>query len=279
MKLRSVLMTGALAATLLAVPAALTASTAVAATTTQVWVTNAFTYGVGNPFDFTVCLDGSPLASLSTTDTSGPTDVTSGDHEVEVFGTLGSDCNGKPNFTKNINIPATAAVTLALWWPFDSSGTVDVIPEDMSCVQPGTGRVTFRNLAAYDSSDTMDLRGTPPGGTDAALISAIQQADQGTNVVSTGSYTNASVNWNGSNVLVANVGQGILPVSETTQEIVYAYGGGDGAIGVYIAELPSTPCPVATTVAPATTAAPTTTVAPTQAPAAEPVSVQPTYTG
>lgn len=275
MKLRSILTTGVLAGALVA-PTAMLAGTAAAQSTTQVWATNAYTYGAGHPFDFTICLDGTLLASLSTTETSGPTTVESGDHEVEVHDGLNADCAEKPDFTRNVTIPEGAGATLALWWPGDSNGDITVFSEDMSCVPAGSGRVTYRNLATYGSSDGFDLSATSPGGSDLTLVSNVQQGNQGATTAPTGTYTGANATVNGSGDFVTNISPSALPISETTQQVVYTYGGGDGAIGGYTAQLPSTSCE-----APPTSAAPTTSVAPSAvaAPAAKPVAATPTYTG
>lgn len=273
MKLRHPFLAAALTGALV-VPSALLATSAGAATTTQVWVTNAYTYGAGHPFDFTLCLDGSPLASLSTTESSGPTTVETGAHEVEVYGSLNADCADKPDFTRNIDIPEGAGATIAIWWPFDSQATVSVFPEDMSCVQPGTGEVTLRNLAAYSSGDGLDVSATAPGGGPATLVNNVAQGEQATDTSPSGTYTDAAAVVTGSSTLVTDVATS-LEVSETTRKVVYTYGGVDGDIGAYVVDLPSTSCAQPTT----TAAAPTATVAPATAPAAKPVAAAPTYTG
>jgi hypothetical protein len=241
-----------------------------------VWATNAYTYGAGHPFDFTICLDGTLLASLSTTETSGPTTVEAGDHEVEVHDGLNADCAEKPDFTRNVTIPEGAGATLALWWPFDSSGDVTVFAEDLSCVPAGSGRVTYRNIASYNGSDGLDLSATAPGGSGLTLVSDVEQGNQGASTVPTGTYTGATTSVNGTDEPVADISPSALPISETTQQVVYTYGGVDGAIGGYTAQLPSTSCE-----APPTSATPTTSIAPSAAvaPAAKPVAASPTYTG
>ena len=272
MKLRHPLLAAALAGALV-VPSALLATSAGAATTTQVWVTNAYTYGAGHPFDYTVCLDGSPLASLSTTESSGPITVETGAHEVEVYGSLDADCADKPDFTRDIDIPEGAGATIAIWWPFDSQATVSVFPEDMSCVDPGTGRVTLRNLAAYNGLDGLDVSATASGGGTATLVNNVGQGEQATDTSPIGTYTDAAAVDTGTTDVRTAVAAS-LDVSETTRKVVYTYGGVDGDIGAYVVDMPSSAC-----VQPGTTAAPTTTVAPATAPAATPVAAAPTYTG
>jgi hypothetical protein len=278
MTLRHPLLAAALVGAL-AAPSALLATSAGAATTTQVWVTNAYTYAAGNAMDWTLCLDGSPLASLSTTETSGPTTVNTGAHEIEAYSALDADCADKPDFTQNIDIPEGAGATIAIWWPYDESATVSVFAEDMSCVQSGTGEVTLRNLAAYSSGDGADLSATAPGGGTATVVNNVGQGEQATDTSPVGTYTDAAAVVTGTTDQLTEGTIASLDVSETTRKVVYTYGGVDGAIGLFTVDMPSTACEQPTTSAPGTTAAPTTTAAPGVAPVATAITKQPTFTG
>lgn len=273
MKIRSVLMAGVLAGSAF-VPAALIAPTSGAAGTTQLWVTNLYTYGAGNDFDYTICLDGTELASLTTTDIAGPITVATGSHEVELFNQLNANCSDKPTATRTVSIPDGAAATMALWWEGEGGAQVIAFPENMDCVQPGMGRVAFRNLSEHHSNQ--DLRATPPGGSSTVLVGDVAPGDGDSTDLAAGTYSDTQIDAAGTTDKIVDVGQSLLPISETEQQIVYTYGGTDGAVGAVIEVLPSSACAQPTTT---TTTAPTTTVAPVAASPATAVPARPTYTG
>ena len=278
MKFRSTLAMAALAVAAL-VPVALSGGAA-AATPTQVRVVDAFGAGSGASVDHTFCVDGAnpPLASLSTTQMSDPTALAPGDYTIGVHDGLNADCTAKPIFTQDITIPAVASATLVLYWPVDSNGRLAVFPDDTSCVQPGTGRVTLRNTATYfQGISDVDLRATPPGGTDTLLIDNVANPGQGSADLLTGTYTGAAVTDHATTNSLTSVAP--FDVSSTTQKFIYTYGISAAESGAFITELPSSACSAPTTTSSPTTVAPTTTVAPSPAPAANPVTVQPTYTG
>lgn len=280
MKIRHPLIAAPVAGALIA-PAALFASSAGAAATTQVRVTNAYSYAACHPFDYTICLDGSPLASLSTTETSDPTTVVTGSLQVSAFSGLNGNCSGVPDFSNTVTIPEGASSTLAISWPSQSNGGITVFPDDVSCVPANLGRVTFRNLAAYSGSTGLNLMATPPAQVNpAGLIANVAKGAQGSGFAPTGTFTTATANDPATNNFLADLVQAI-PVSETTQQVVIAYGGNDGAIGGYLMELPSTVCqgPSTSTSAPTTTGPTTTVAATTVAHVATPVAATPTYTG
>jgi hypothetical protein len=279
LKTRSLLASLALTAAA-ALPIAL-APTASAATTTQLRVVDAYTYQAGNPFDHTVCLDGTSLTSLSTTQTTGPFTVDTGAHTVTVFNTLDALCSGEPEFTFAVTVPAGPASTLMLYWPFDSSMQAVVLPDDLTCVAAGQGRVVLRNGGAWGGgSQTIDLRGTPPAGTDTVLVGGVASGAQGSADLAAGSYTNAAITLVGDTATQTTPGP--LTVADGEETIVYGYGGVDGSSGTFTATLPLDTCTApTTTVAPTSTVAPTasTTTSPPAATAATPVAAQPTFTG
>ena len=281
MKLRSLLAMVMLVA-VAAVPIA-TATPATGATTSQLRVGDAATYSSSYPQDHTVCLDGAALTSTSTTQTTGPFTVATGSHLLTVFSGLAQPCSGSPNLSETITVPAGAS-TIMLWNTRTAPISAVVFPDSLTCPTTGQGRLVVRNAAyVYNvSSQLIDLRATPPGGSDTALVSNVDAGAQGTASLTAGSYTSATATLSGTTTLVSNAGT--LTVTAGQQLVVYVYGGTDGNIGTFTSTMPATACSTPTTTPATTTPATNTTVAATSttivaASPAQAVSAQATYTG
>lgn len=283
MKIHRSFLLATLLGTLVA-PTAMYASTATAATTTQIRFTNAYSHNASDRYKLTVCLDDSPIANLGTNETSDPITVETGVHTASVMAGFDSDCTEAPLSSDTITIPEGVASTLVAWLPLESRGEVTVFPDDLTCVPAADlGRVTFRNMAAYSGGDPFDLQATPPmQSTPAGLVPAVGSGDQGSALIPTGTYSSFTANETLTHNFVADLVTS-LTFSETTRYVVYAYGGSDGDIGGFASALPSTVCgeePTTTTTAVPNTNAPTTTVAAAEkAKPATPIAAKPTYTG
>ena len=260
MKLRS-LLTTVMVVAVVAVPVA-AATPASGAITSQVRVADAATYSSTYPQDHTVCLDGAALTSTSTTQTTGPFTVATGSHLLTVFSGLAQPCSGSPNLSETITVPAGAS-TIMLWNNRTEPISAAVFSDNLTCPATGQGRLVVRNAGyVYNvSSQLIDLRATPPGGTDTALVSNVDAGAQGTASLTAGSYTGATATRAGTTTLVATAGT--LTVTAGQQLAVYVYGGTDGTIGTFTSTMPATACSTPTTTPATTTPATNTTVAAT----------------
>lgn len=276
MKLRSVFASLGLVAA--AAAPMLVGSTAGAADTVQLRVTNAYTYGAGHPFDYTFCLDGQPLASLSTTDTSAPVAVTVGSHELTVFDGLDAGCDGEAEDSATIDVPDVDAATLMYYWAQDDGDNAVVLPDDIACTQPGEARVVVRNAASTysESPESISVTADSPGGSSTDLATDVTPGDQQASDQPAGTYTNVESTDADGGALTE--GDPDLDAALGTVTFRTYYGGVDGPIGSYDTAVAISTCQEPTTTLPG---APTTTIATEakQAEAAKPVAATPAYTG
>ena len=270
------LVMAAVAAAGLSVVAPVTASTVAAPA--QVTVVNAYSFDTGENLPLSVCLYGILIAqNLSTEASVGPVTLPSGDVNADV--TLGSisDCNSEPDFSVPVTIPAGGNVTLMVYWSLQNQ-SVAVLPNDTSCLDPGTARLTLRHGAGVrtqSEDENVDLWATPPGGTFTKLVSDLAPGDQATTDQPAGTYTDGVVDQAGNTVADPVLTLGNLDLVAGQELVVYLYGGVDGSVGSFTQVNQLTTCQQPTTTS--TTAAPTTTTAPPAA--AKAVTATPAFTG
>lgn len=305
MKIRP--LTAVLALAAAAAVAPLATGGAQAATTTQVRVSDAYSYDDDAIFDHSVCLDDVLLTDVSTRGTEGPFTVASGVHNVEIFPGGATDCAGEAYSDQDLDFQGAAA-TLFIYWG-DNGLTAVVLPDDLSCTQPGQARLVLRNGATFYLAQAGGP--VPPSSVtgvdldtedDGTVISDVVLGAQGTTTLLAGSHGAADLYASDARFVLAPVTQDLV-LAEGSVTVVSAYGGNDGGIGTYIDVIPVGLCEVptipttestttttestTTTTEPTTTTteATTTTVTPpttTPPPAASPaiaVRGRPTFTG
>jgi hypothetical protein len=254
----------------LAFPVLGQAGQAAAAGTTTFQVVNAYSYAAGHPFTLTVCLDGTKVTSLATTEVQGPFSHATGDAELTIVNGNQADCATDPDIDTTVTFPAGTA-TLMIYWPPGTGMTANVLADDTSCTDSGMGRLTFRNGAGDSAAaGVVDVFGTPPAGSDTKLFSAVAPGAQASSDLATGTYSDTRAVQTGTSTVVFDGGDAVIAEAQDTQ--LYLYGGDDGAVGGFSHTSDLTVCAVATT---STTVAPTTTTTA----AAQPVAATPAFTG
>jgi len=242
---------------------------AAAAGTTTFSVVNAYSYAAGHPFTFTICLDGSVVTTLATTESDGPFTHATGDAHLTVMNGTTTDCATDPDLDTTVTFPAGTA-TLMIYWPPDSGMHAAVFADDTSCTDPGMGRITFRNGAGFGTGNGhVDVWGITPGGVDTKIFTDVAPGEQDSTDLPVGTYTEVRSVLTGTTTNVFDGGD--LDIVAGQDAVLYLYGGNDGASGGFAVLVDLSVCAVATTT---TTQATTTTTA-----AAQAVEVTPQFTG
>jgi Domain of unknown function (DUF4397) len=209
-------------------------------------VVDAATYDFDQPFPITFCFDG-VAQDLERGDITAPESVTPGTYPVEVIFGSGQTCGIDPDFSTDVDLAAGDDVTLLIFW--NTQVGVSVLPNDTSCVEPGTGRLTVRHGAAADAVD-VESDGD-------VLLSGVEPGDQGSVDLDAGDYPDALV--------VDDLGTvadlGTLTIEEGQNVIVYLAGGNDGDTGAFLDVVDLEVCEQPTTTTTSTTAPPATPVA------------------
>ncbi len=230
----------------------------------QVTIVDALTYDIDSPSPVTLCID-DVGQNLSVGDIVGPAAVTPGTYTYEIFFAADEDCTGTPSFAADFTFAAGNDVTVMLaWTAADDDVAIEVLDNDNSCVDPGTGRVTLRHGAWTSDGGPADL----VSGTD-TLIAGVPPHGQGSAELAAGDYPDTRAVEDGS--LVAALGT--MTVNEGEQLVIYLAGGNDGDSGAFTDRIPVEVCLQPTTTTTTTIPATTTTAA------ASPQPLTPTITG
>lgn len=286
-----------LSAATLGVATFLPFATASAVTTSSVTIVDSYQYDATSLLSHTVCLGDLEVkhdsdAILSTVS------VAPGTYELAVAGD-GSSCGDSEGdwITAEVTVADVASQSIGFSWPmWVGDAQEPTLPtwqhsNDPSCVADGQGRVVLRNYSSVDINDaTVSIGLQLPKAGDEVLIGDVAVGDEGTAVTAPPSYPapdalGAFDAWaEGEWESPVEWAFDALPVTANVTTIVYAYGGGDGAIGLVYEQVPNDSCDTTTTTeAPATTSAPTTVPdrvgADNVAQAAQPVAATPAYTG
>jgi hypothetical protein len=219
--------------------------------TGAVTIVHAATYDAGQSLTVTLCIDGEVVdGSFETEEILGPLDLEPGTYDVEIF--IGTDqpCEGEPDIQADLEVAAGDDVTAAAVWT--SLGTNIVVwPNDSDCLDADQARVTVRHGAYTDGP--VDVVATV-GGTETTLVEGLDEEEQATLEVPAGTVAeDAAIVAEFATVDLGDLG----PFEGGTHYVVYAIGGADGAIGIFVDVIEEEICevPVTTTVAPTTTAA------------------------
>ena len=260
MKRITVLAAGALVAALLS-PAV-----AEAGGTASVTIVHAATYDYpGAPFTVTLCVDDVVVDdSLSVGDILGPLDAPAGPHVVEI--TLGADAGcDAPTISEELTFSAGDDVTVAAIWTSETEGAALVVwPNDTTCIEAGSARLTVRHGAwTYEPVDVVGV----VDGAATTIVRDLGEGEQASVEVPGGTLAeDVEVSEGGiGGDLYFTIGD--LGFDEGMEYVVYAVGGADGSAGFFMDQVERA-CSTPTTTAPTTTT--------TRAAAAE---TQPRFTG
>ncbi len=243
---------------------------------TTVYVANGYTYAAGHGYPRKFCVDGTEIAIPDIEEIEGPFSIPSGSHTV-VMVDEGSSCADTPDASTTADFPAGGNVTIFGYWP-RGYAEVAVLVNDVSCVEDGQGRLSVANGAAiyFSGPDSIDVDGTPPGGSPTTLMADIASGAQGATDLDEGTVTGLGVFQAGFSNQVEIVNGALsgtsLDVDANELLLTYVFGGNDGDIGSFSTTLELESCQVPTTTTTTTTTAP-------PAPAAAPAQLQPTFTG
>jgi hypothetical protein len=257
-------------------------TTAGAVTTTKLTILDGYQYDADSLMDHTVCIDGTVAHDGSQPITTGIV-TTPGTHNV-VLNSGQTDCAvDSGSITGTVDLLDTAAQTLVINWPDWSEQqqvlNTSLFVDDISCTAPGTARIAFRNVASAEG--TVANLGSVVDSVKTPLIANLAVGEQGVASVASPTYPVAPAElaaWDpigGYDFLVSYPFLATAPGSLVT---VHAIGGNDGDVGLIWKVTSGSVCETPGTTSTTTT---TTTVAPpvTRARAADPVRVQPRYTG
>lgn len=245
--------------------------------TTVFGVANGYSHDYDSVYSKKFCIDGEEIVTNETGETDGPFEIESGTHEVTMVDG-GYDCTDTPDASTTADFPAGGSVQIFGFWPRGGAEVV-VLEMDMSCVEDGTGRVSVANGASvWDApTESVDVHGTPPGGSAGTLLAGIASGTQMSTDIADGTVNGFGVFVGGTSdqleIASGALSGSSLDINAGEHLFTYLYGGNDGSIGSFSFSLPLETCQVATT----TTTTTSTTAAP--APAASPAQLQPTFTG
>ncbi len=258
-----------------------------AADLTTLTVVDAWHYDANNLQDHTICLDDVTVASgevvIAPTLSTAP-----GDHMLRI-GDSSMVCGEAGDWlTGQVTLLDVDAQTLVINMP-DWAGDVGVMSttvfaDDLSCPDPGTSRITFRN--ATDTQGGQAAFGTLAGADEFELLMPdVANHEEGTATLPVGAYpTDATRKTRVAlgEYISPNSSFDALDVQANTATFIYVFAGGDGDFGLVKTVVPTQVCAqvsTTTTSTPATTV-PTSVTAPRNvAPIATPVKMQPAYTG
>jgi hypothetical protein len=223
--------------------------------------------GVGGS-SVTVCLDDAIIEEDFTVgEQIGPVPLDPGTYDAEVFLGAVADCAGAPALQADLPVAGDSNATVMAYYDFDTRApALTVLPDDVSCTEPGTGRLTVRHAADFGDVDVL--------ANGAVAFPALANGAQAVADLPVGTI---SAQVNGAGTSTDLFGPADLPIVEAVGLEVYAILGPNTStgLGVFTLETPLTACevPVVTTVP----APPTQPAAPAPTPA--PVQAAPTFTG
>ena len=283
----------------------LTSSPALAVDASSVTVVDGYQYDATSLLSHTVCL-GDVEVKRGSTAILSTVSIAPGTYTLAV---ADSDVECGDNetmwYTAEVNVADVAAQSIGFGWP--SSGNelrTSELPtwqgsNEFGCVENGQGRVVLRNYTSVDPDySNLTIGSRSSGGEYTPLISYIFLG-QDSAPVSPPSYPGADSGETFAGWLEDSMGDDIdtgidqLPVAANSTTVVYAYGGGDGSIGIVTQQFANADCDETTTTSTSTTTTSTTSTTTTLpasttstlpgreyvAPVATPVSASPTYTG
>lgn len=258
------------------------ASTAGAVATTQVTIVDGYQYDATNLIALTVCLDDTIVQDNAETVINPAVTSTPGAHTLSVTQDTVASCSDDANWiTADVNLLDTASQALTFGWPIYNQDQTRSLPvwlfaDDLSCTPADQGRVAFRNI---NSADVTADFGQIDGATETPLFSDIAVGAGDTTLVPSSVYpaSGTAAGWVSSDT--SPVTPFVSPFTSLvtdpgTLNVVYAYAGNDGSIGLVNQVLPASVCDTPTTTTTLPAEEPTTV-----APAAVAVTTQPTYTG
>ena len=277
MKLRLALPTVALA---LAGVLPAIAPSAGAVATTQVTIVDGYQYDAENLTSKVVCLDDTIVQSgeavINPTVASTP-----GAHTLSVTQDAATSCSDDVSWiTADVTLLDVPSQALAIGWPTynqdqTQSLTVWQFEDDLSCTPADQGRITYRNI---NTADVTAYFGQTDGVDMTALLSDVAVGDQASALVASPTYPTSgeAAGWHmvGDTSYAFTSSVTSYATDPGTVNVIYAFAGNDGDIGLVNQVLPASVCdtPTTTTTLPAD-------VPTSVAPAAVAVTTQPTYTG
>jgi hypothetical protein len=243
--------------------------------TAMVSIAHAATFGFpegdsGSDYPVYICVDGGDVFEGEAVlgDVLGPFELPAGTYDVAVY-PFADSCESKTIIADEITVAAGDDVTVAAIWPGTGPQLVEW-PNDNSCYDEATSaRLTVRHGA--DTGGPVDVVGFVDGSeTRSTIISNLPEGGQKTVDLPGGTLAEfVSVVPAGGNTVFVQVPSLLFDAGE--QVVVYAAGGNDGAVGVFVDVIPMDPCEVP--------ADPTTTTTTAAAPAAAAVTAAPKFTG
>ena len=255
----------------------LIAPTAGAVDTTQVTIVDGYQYDAQNLMSLTVCLDDTLVqqgdAVINPAVTSTP-----GSHTLSITQDEAACGDDVDWITADVTLLDVESQAVVIGWPTynqDQTRTlpVTVFADDLSCTPSDQGRLWFRNVNSADADVNF---GETTGGDPTALFENVAVDEEASALVASPAYptTGEAIGWvEGDGIWELWAPVTSYATSPGTVNVIYAYGGNDGDIGLVNHVLPASVC--------ATPETTTTTVVtpPAIAPAAVAVTTQPTYTG
>ena len=258
------------------------ASTAGAVATTQVTIVDGYRCRTRRTFiALTVCLDDTIVQDNAETVIDPAVTSTPGAHTLSVAQDTVASCSDDANWiTADVNLLDTASQALTFGWPIYNQDQTRSLPvwlfaDDLSCTPADQGHVAFRNI---NSADVTADFGQIDGATETPLFSDIAVGAGDTTLVPSSTYpaSGTAAGWVSSDTSPVTPSLAVhdLVTDPGTLNVVYAYAGNDGSIGLVNQVLPASVCDTPTTTTTLPAEEPTTV-----APAAVAVTTQPTYTG
>lgn len=227
----------------------------------SVTVADAVTYNYpAEPFPITFCFDG-VAQNMQVGDIVGPSAVSPGTYTVGINEGASQGC-ASYDYSEDITLNAGDDVTILLGWPIGGREDISVLPNDTSCVEPGTGRVTLRNGAS--TQGPVDLISDTT-----TLIANVAEMGQGSADLAAGDYPNTIAD--DGFLTIADLGT--MTVNEGEHLVIYLAGGNDGPSGAFTDTLDLDVCTQPTTTTTSTTIPTTTTTV------ARAVAATPAFTG
>lgn len=272
MKLRIALPTMALAIAG-ALPALAPAAGAV--DTTQVTVVDGYQYSADNLLGLTVCFDDT-LVQQGDAVINPSIASTPGMHTLSITSAeIGCDEEGDW-ITTEVTLLDVESQAVAFGWPDynpDQTRSLEtwVFADDLSCTPADQGRISFRNINTGGAEVSF---GATDGDAREALFSDVAIGDQASALVASPTYPTAgeASAWAGIYDIPSSVTS--YDTAPGTLNVIYAFAGNDGPMGLVNQVIPASVCDVPETEATAVENQPQPT-----APVAAAVKTQPTYTG
>ena len=250
-----------------------TAGAGASAGTGQVTIVHDATVNADTPAPntpVTVCVDGEPIAGVDEPfawgDILPPLTLPAGTYDVAVFFGVVPGCNSKTTLADELTVEPGDDITVAAIYVSSDGPELVVWPNDNSCYEPDTARLTVRH-GAY-TGGAVDVVATI-GGTPTVVVEGLLPGDQ--------AITDIPAPLAATDVVVTSAGNpddvfidlGPVTFEPGINYVVYAGGGLDGPAGAFVDPITLAPC-----VTPTTAPAPT-----TEAPAAAAVTAAPKFTG